>query len=209
MEGVQANADAVIRSAAKRLTGKQRRLFIAEATQALCAGNPLGRITYPIVAGRQVFRHPSLQGRPSVLDKLLAFHREHETDAPTLLRDLQAALEQLSSKEHPAEANPLYEELKKIQEGGRRGPQLLGDILPMVLARLGVGAVPSKPSGESDPRERSRASEPRTPFVPKAQSLRKAWRSLGSPTADTAAWGRSPDVPVGRGVTTATSEVAR
>jgi hypothetical protein len=40
MEGVQANADAVIRSAAKRLTGYQRRLFIAEATQALCAGNP-------------------------------------------------------------------------------------------------------------------------------------------------------------------------
>src|ERR1700756_4936156 len=28
--------------------------------------------------------------------------------------------------------------------------------------------------------------------------LGKAWRSLGSPTPDTAVWGHSPDVPVGR-----------
>ena len=33
-------------------------------------------------------------------------------------------------------------------EVGRRGPQVLGDILPMVLARLGVGVVQSEESGE-------------------------------------------------------------
>ena len=43
---------------------------------------------------------------------------------------------------------PLQEELQKIQEGRRRGPQPLGDILPIVLARLGVGAVQSPESGE-------------------------------------------------------------
>jgi hypothetical protein len=47
---------------------------------------------------------------------------------------------------------PLHEELKKIEAGGRRGPQLLGNILPIVLARLGVGAVQSTVSGEKDPR---------------------------------------------------------
>jgi hypothetical protein len=39
-------------------------------------------------------------------------------------------------------------ELKRIQDGRRRGPQVLGDILPIVLARLGVGAVQSSESGE-------------------------------------------------------------
>jgi hypothetical protein len=41
---------------------------------------------------------------------------------------------------------------KKIQTRGRRGPQLLGNVLPIVLARLGVGAVQSTASGEQDPR---------------------------------------------------------
>jgi hypothetical protein len=47
-----------------------------------------------------------------------------------------------------AEARPLQEKLERIQAGRRRGPQLLGDILPIVLARLGVGAVQSAESGE-------------------------------------------------------------
>ena len=47
-----------------------------------------------------------------------------------------------------AEAKPLAEELQKINDGRRRGPQLRGDILPIVLARLGVGAIQSAESGE-------------------------------------------------------------
>jgi hypothetical protein len=62
--------------------------------------------------------------------------------------DLEAAVTQLPRPEHAAEAGPLQEELQRIQEGRRRGPQLLGDILPLVLARLGVGAVESTGSGE-------------------------------------------------------------
>jgi transposase len=108
------------------------------------------RIAYQIVAGRQVFRHPGLQGRHYVLDKLVAFHREHETGAAEQLRDLQAALAQIPEQEYRAEAVPLAEELEKLQQGRRRGPQLLGDILPIVLARLGVGGVQSRASGEGD-----------------------------------------------------------
>jgi transposase len=109
------------------------------------------RIAYQIVAGRQVFRHPGVQERHYILDKLMAFHREHQTGAVEQLRDLQAALEQVPRQEHPAEAVPLHKELLKIQEGHRRGPQVLGDILPIVLARLGVGGVQSTASGEKDP----------------------------------------------------------
>jgi transposase len=113
--------------------------------------NRFCRISLQMVAGRQVFRHPGLQGRHYILDKLIAFHRQHETSGPELLRDLQAAVAQLPRPEYQAEAGPLHEELQKIQAGRRRGPQLLGDILPMVLARLGVGAVQSRPSGEEHP----------------------------------------------------------
>jgi len=101
-----------------------------------------------MVAGRQVFRHPSIQGRHYILDKLSAFHREHDTGMAEVLRDLQAAVGQVPPREYAAEAKPLAEELQKINDGRRRGPQLLGDILPIVLARLGVGAIQSGESGE-------------------------------------------------------------
>jgi hypothetical protein len=101
-----------------------------------------------MVAGRQVFRHPCIQGRHYILDKLNAFHREHDTGIAEVLRDLQAAIGQLPTRAYAAEAKPLQQEMQRIQEGRRRGPQLLGDILPIVFARLGVGAVQSTESGE-------------------------------------------------------------
>ena len=106
------------------------------------------RIAFQMVAGRQVFRHPSIQGRHYILDKLTAFHRQHDTGMAEVLRDLQAAIGQLPRQEYAAEAKPLAEELQRIQQGHRRGPQLLGDILPIVLARLGVGVIQSNGSGE-------------------------------------------------------------
>jgi transposase len=106
------------------------------------------RIAFQMVAGRQVFRHPGLQGRHYILDKLTAFHREHDTPMPEVLRDLQTAIAQVPPREYAAEAKPLHEELQKIEAGRRRGPQPLGDILPLVLARLGVGVLQSEESGE-------------------------------------------------------------
>ncbi len=114
-------------------------------------GSRFCRIAYQMVAGGQVFRHPAIQGRHYILDKLMAFHREHETPMPAVLRDLEAAVGQVPPAEHAAEARPLHEELQRIQDGRRRGPRLLGDILPIVLARLGVGEVQSNESGERDP----------------------------------------------------------
>jgi len=106
------------------------------------------RIAFQMVAGRQVFRHPSIQGRHYILDKLSAFHRDHDTSMADVLRDLQAAIDQVPARDHAAEAKPLADELRTIQDGHRRGPQPLADILPLVLARLGVGVVQSPESGE-------------------------------------------------------------
>jgi hypothetical protein len=106
------------------------------------------RIAFQMVAGRQVFRHPSIQGRHDILNKLSAFHRDHETSMVEVLRDLQLAISHIPVSEHAREARPLAEELQNIQGGHRRGPQPLSEILPVVLARLGVGVIQSAESGE-------------------------------------------------------------
>lgn len=106
------------------------------------------RIAYQMVAGGRVFRHPCLQDRHYLLHKLTTFHTEHDTPAPQVLRDLEAALAHVPKTEYRAEAAPLHEELRRLQEGRRRGPQPLADILPIVLARLGVAGVESTTSGE-------------------------------------------------------------
>lgn len=111
-------------------------------------GSRFCRIAFQMVAGRQVFRHPCIQGRHYILDKLSAFHREHDTGVEQVLCDLKATIEQVPPREHATEARPLQEELQRIQDGRRRGPQPLADILLIVLARLGVGAVQSTESGE-------------------------------------------------------------
>jgi hypothetical protein len=129
-----------------KVAGKDPRPSRVKVAQRFC------RIAYQMVAGRQLFRPPCLQGRHYILDKLSAFHREHDTPAPAVLRDLQAAIAPLPREEYAAEAQPLHEELQRIQTGRRRGPQLLGDILPIVLARLGVAGVQSPESGGADPR---------------------------------------------------------
>ncbi len=108
------------------------------------------RLLFPLVAGQQLLRHPCCQQRHYLLDKLLAFHREHDTPMSLVLADLQAAVPHLPPTAYAAEARPLAEQLQQIQ-GRRRGPQLLGDILPIVLARLGSPAVQLPPSGDQDP----------------------------------------------------------
>lgn len=109
------------------------------------------RISFQMVAGAQVFAHPCVHGRDYVLTKLIEFHRCHETPALQTQQDLQQAVMQLPPAEHAAEARPLQEELNRIQEHRRRGPQPLGEILPAVLATLGVNVIQSPPSGAADP----------------------------------------------------------
>jgi transposase len=108
------------------------------------------RLAYTLVAGQQLVRHPCLHERHYLLDKILAFHREHDTPLPQMMEDLQAAVEQLPHSEYAAEATSLAERLADIN-ARHRGPQVLGDILPIVLARLGVPQVQLGAAGDQDP----------------------------------------------------------
>ena len=108
------------------------------------------RIAFAMVAGRQLFPHPCCQPHHYILDKLLAFHREHDTPMAQVLVDLQAATDQLPRSAFAREAEPLAKRLERIQ-ATKRSPQLLGDILPIVLARLGIDAVQSSSVRDQDP----------------------------------------------------------
>jgi transposase len=79
----------------------------------------------------------------------LAYQRDRlqqTREITALERDLASRL--VPTPEQAAAAKPLREELQRIQDGHRRGPQPLSAILPIVLARLGVGVVQSAESGE-------------------------------------------------------------
>jgi hypothetical protein len=78
-------------------------------------GHHFGRIAFQMVAGGQVFHHPSIQGRHYILDKLTAIHRQHATAMAQVLGDLQAAIAQLPPRQYAAEARPLQEEMERIR----------------------------------------------------------------------------------------------
>jgi transposase len=131
-------------AAAWKTAGKDSRKSHVKVGLRFC------RIAYHMVAGRQVFRHPSLRERGYILDKLLAFHLEHDTPYEQIMRDLHHAYAWIPIKEHTAEAAPLADRLSATRAGRKRGPQPLAEILAIVLARLGLGAIPSTPSEEKD-----------------------------------------------------------
>lgn len=130
-----------------KIAGKNPRHTHVKVAARFC------RIAFHLVAGRQVFHHVSCRERGYILDKLLAFHLDHDTPYPELLRDLHHALDQIPTKDHAAEAVPLAGRIHTTRGNGSKsksGPQPLSEILAIVLARLGVGTLPSKSSEETD-----------------------------------------------------------
>jgi transposase len=109
------------------------------------------RCLFQMVAGRQVFRHPSQRGRDYILDKLLTFHREHQTPWDQVLADLKTAVSHVPSKERAAEAAPLQVELQRTRAARRKGPQPIAEILPLVLAMLDASPLKSTASEAQDP----------------------------------------------------------
>ena len=134
------------RAEAWRQAGDDPRRIVVKVAHRLC------RILYQVVAGQQVFCHPQYKERHYILDKLIAFHEEHGSAAAVVLRDLTAAAAQLPPAERTAEAAPLHERLKALRSGRAKDPQGLADLLPKVLAGLGVTKVQSKKSGGPGPR---------------------------------------------------------
>jgi transposase len=108
-------------------------------------GQRFSRISFQMVAGRQVFNHPAVRTRDYILSKLVTFYATHQTPADAMLADLRAAMEQLPENEHAAEGESLRQKYAASREGS--GPQRLGVILAELLVRLAGKAVQSGQSG--------------------------------------------------------------
>ena len=93
---------------------------------------------YQMVAGGQVFRHPSCQKRDAILRKPSSFHADHGSSMVQVMADLQAATDHIPKSEHAPEAKRLFEAMQPSTRRQRCGPRRLGEILPVVLAKLGV-----------------------------------------------------------------------
>jgi transposase len=102
------------------------------------------RLGFAMLTTGRVFRHPCCQPESSILDKLLDFHRDHDTPWPQVQRDLDAATQQLPQSRYASEAQTLSQRLATLQRRPS-GPQPLADILALVLAKLGVATLQSSP----------------------------------------------------------------
>ena len=100
--------------------------------------NRVTRCVFKIVAGRELFAHPSRLDRGYVLKKLLDFHREHDSKMPNIMDDLEAATEFLPKKSYADEAKQIAEVQRKAANSRKPEPQQLGALLVHVLERLGV-----------------------------------------------------------------------
>ncbi len=125
-------------------TGIDHRAMCVRVAKRFC------RIAYQMVAGGQVFRHPSCQKRDAILRKLSAFHADHQSAMVQVMSDLQAALDHIPRSEHTPEAKSLFEAMQPSSHRAPCGLRRLGEILPAVLAKLGVTAVELSAKGEND-----------------------------------------------------------
>jgi transposase len=114
-------------------------------------GKSFSRIAYVMVAGRQLLlTHPCCRDRHYILDKILKLYTEEHFPSAQLQADLNAAAAQLPSHVRAEEAKPLQSRLDEAAKR-KRGPQPLADILPLVLAKLGLNQVQSDTEGNADP----------------------------------------------------------
>jgi transposase len=103
-------------------------------------GKSFTRIAFAAVAGDEPLRHPCAATRDSIIEKLRQFHLEHGTPADAVLADLEAAVAQFHAHTRRHEAEVVAAVLEH-QAQRRRGPTRLGELLPAVLARLGVSGT--------------------------------------------------------------------
>ena len=102
------------------------------------------RPVFQMVSGRKLYRHPSRLDRSYVMDKLLTFHREHQTLPVQIVGDLKQAARQIPKRDHLEEAAPLQTIYERCRRSRRKGPQAISTLLVAVLARLGVSGLESE-----------------------------------------------------------------
>jgi len=113
-----------------------RKLDLAVATRFI-------RISFRMVSGRMVFRHPCAQGRDAILDKLLDFALRHQIPPRDIQDLLQRALRQIPQDAFEEEARALIGRLPRRDrrddprpDTSGREPVRLGDLLRQVIHHL-------------------------------------------------------------------------
>jgi transposase len=109
------------------------------------------RITYQLVGGRCIFAHPSQRQSDYILQKLNRFHLDYHLPITTTLTNLQNAVAQLPKSAYAKEASSLKAELHKAHKAKRREIKEIGEIIPLLLARLGVSELKSEREDLQDP----------------------------------------------------------
>lgn len=105
------------------------------------------RLALACVAGDEPMRHPAFKQPDSILEKLRHFHHEHGTPMDRVLSDLEATIDQLPYKTRGHEAAVVAKVLEQ-QASRRRGSVAIGELLPAVLARLGIHTTNTNESGD-------------------------------------------------------------
>lgn len=114
----------------------------------IAVGNRFTRIAYRMVAGNQVYQHPTSRQRDYIVQKLIRFYHQHDIDIKETLSALHVAVDHLPAGARPDEARALTEDQTRITGKRGAGVRRLGEILPPLLARLTAHDLESTPSGE-------------------------------------------------------------
>ena len=95
------------------------------------------RLALACVGGNEPMRHPCFRDPDSIMEKLRDFYDKHQMSVDLLLADLETAVAQLPyetrNREAQIVANVLHQRASR-----RRGARPIGELLPAILARLGV-----------------------------------------------------------------------
>ena len=130
------------------------------------------RIAFQMVAGRQVFHHPAIQGRHYILEKLRAFHRDHDTGMADVLRDLQAAVGQVPNANTRPRPGRWPRSYKRSRTVIGAVPNCSGISCRSCWHAWESAWYNPKSQGSRPPPWQ--VHEPRTPSVPKGQTLNKS-----------------------------------
>jgi transposase len=138
--------------------GVDRHMQCVRAAKRFC------RIAYQMVAGRQVFRHPSCRPRHKILEKLINFHIDHDLKIHMMMHDLNAALEWIPPAEYATEAEPLQ---ARLAPSPRRGPAAAAapglQAGPPPAPSPSPSPAPAKPQPRPTARPQATSGRPRGP----------------------------------------------
>lgn len=108
------------------------------------------RLAFVILTGAYAVPHPACQPRHAITEKLLAFHGDHRTPIEQTLADIDRACAHWTPRTHQEETRSLQDLLDNPTTRRRRGPVAIAEIIPLVLARMGLRVLQSSPE-EQDP----------------------------------------------------------